>query len=236
MRIGFAQATAILGLSASTLLGAAPGSAAAGATAALPPIVYVYQRECPTSHSNCGVPPYTSRIYEIATPGYPPKALTSGAYDDTLPAWSPDHSQIAFERETIVPKGADFSIWLMKADGTGQRKLVELDHLYSGASWSWSPDGKRIAYDGDSPDGTAIDLYTVGTNGTGKVRLTSNPKGVLAGKPVWSPDGKQIVLEVENDNDNKAPLVVLDTGGAGKAIQLCTASLSPCRASWTSSG
>ncbi len=66
---------------------------------------------------------------------------------------------------------------------------------------SWSPDGNRIAFAGQSRgdaerEGTEdetdrSDVYVVGADGEGLRRLTSTHD---AGAPVWSPDGRAIVF------------------------------------------
>jgi len=69
----------------------------------------------------------------------------------------------------------------MKSDGTGK---VLLDSI--GASPTWSPNGKRIAYV------RGQDIWTMNADGSNKVRVTtasSNERG-----PTWSPDGKRIAF------------------------------------------
>lgn len=58
------------------------------------------------------------------------------------PAWSPDGTRITFARD----EESLFNIWVMKADGSGARKLVtsEDKERYP----TWSPDGREIAYVG----------------------------------------------------------------------------------------
>jgi hypothetical protein len=74
--------------------------------------------------------------------------------------WSPDGSLLAFSTLELVPQPDASSrfkleraigIWVVGADGTGLRRLArDLDDsngFRTGASMSWSPDGRFLAYD-----------------------------------------------------------------------------------------
>ena len=52
---------------------------------------------------------------------------------------------------------------------------------------SWSPDGRRIAFDRGGNGG----IYVMRANGTGLRRLTTN---ALDTEPTWSPDGRWIAF------------------------------------------
>lgn len=196
------------------LLAGGGGAAAEARAASQPPILYDAGLRCPgiqTGVGSCSGAKYDARIYEIAKIGFPAHALTSGAYDDTYPTWSPNHTRIAFYRSTRATGGpttltglaAGTTIWLMNADGSGQKKLKTGVTLAGEGGPTWSPDGKRIVFTGASPDGKTTDLYSIETSGTGLVELTANPDGTRSDYPSWSPDGTQILFRH------------LLTGGAG---------------------
>jgi TolB protein len=110
--------------------------------------------------------------------------------DGEDPAWSPDGETIAFVRSD--------GIWLMNADGSQQRRLIDMPNTYE---WrpDWSPDGKHIAFTADSeppPTGECcegnLDIYSVRTSGRSLRRLTYDPAADV--HPAFSPDGRQIVF------------------------------------------
>jgi Tol biopolymer transport system component len=138
---------------------------------------------------------------------------------DSLPAWSPDGREIAWNHGG--------TIWLMRSDGTGQRRLS--GHGFDpGTGPRWSPGGSTLAFagqgnvyliDGDgtnqrklvagdypawSPDGTRLafvranDLWIVNTDGSGERRLTSNGLETTS-RPDWSPDGRSLVVARAGD-------------------------------------
>ena len=139
------------------------------------------------------------------------------ARGDSEPSWSPDGTRIAFTR--LV--GRNLEVFVMKADGSGQRALTHgsPNHLDP----AWSPDGKTIAYSrlaqahGQTLGGQ---VYTVPSNGGAQRRLTTGAGGYdeLLG---WSPDGKQIAfvrgtdLWIAKTDGSKAVRVIGGPGMAG---------------------
>jgi Tol biopolymer transport system component len=79
-------------------------------------------------------------------------------------------------------------IYLVNANGSGLRRLVEDE----GRSWSpaWSPDGHKIAYAHDK-DGN-WDIYVMDVSKGDVSRLTSDPG--MDDTPAWSPDGSKIAF------------------------------------------
>jgi TolB protein len=60
----------------------------------------------------------------------------SGDDNSGLPTWSPDGRYIAFVSE----RGNHWAIWVMKSDGSGERKLFDLDGTLIWAERiSWAP-------------------------------------------------------------------------------------------------
>ena len=82
------------------------------------------------------------------------------------PSWSPDGARLAFAGDD---GRTGFSIYTVRADGTGLRRLTD---TLSGPSWS--PDGERIAF--AKADGRNLAIFTIAADGTDLMRVTTIPK------------------------------------------------------------
>jgi TolB protein len=94
------------------------------------------------------------------------------------------------------PSGArhrDSDIYVMNADGSGQRRLTN--------GWdccvAWSPDGGQIAFLRDHLS-TEAAIWVMNASGRGARRLA---RGRL-GEPTWSSDGRHIAF----DRDDAGPM------------------------------
>ena len=106
--------------------------------------------------------------------------------DVQSPQLSPDGARITFTRRWIDKTNDKWesSVWMMKADGTQPRLLV------NGSGAVWSPDGTRIAYVAKGePTGSQIFVRYMDAEGavTQISRLTESPSNIE-----WSPDGTRI--------------------------------------------
>jgi Tol biopolymer transport system component len=113
--------------------------------------------------------------------------ITTDPLDDVYPQWSPDGTQIAFERGQMTPTSRN--VWVMNADGSGQRALT----ASSAGHPSWSPDGTRIAFEQITSSG-APQIFTMRRDGTNIVELTFGTAAMYSGFPRWSPDGRRVLF------------------------------------------
>jgi len=101
------------------------------------------------------------------------------------PLWSPDRSMIAFGPPT-VGVGLDADLWIVNADGSGQRSLAVL-----GEFTDWSPDSSRLVWTDSvlttDTTGDPARLW-VGEVASGEVRQL----GLIGYDTRWLPDGERI--------------------------------------------
>ena len=115
--------------------------------------------------------------------------------------WSPDGRRIA-----VV---ADDDLWVMNADGTEHRRLVD-DPGEGTGDIAWSPDGRRVAFtSGETREDSEI--FVVNAHGSDLRQLTNNDDGAN-GDPSWSPDGRAIAFT--SDRDGNSEIYVMDADGS----------------------
>ena len=114
--------------------------------------------------------------------------LTPAAATDDSYAHRTQNGYIAFGR--LDPAINDFSLWVAKSNGSGQKRVTEGPANFS----DWSPDGRRIAF--DFPDETGVHVATIAPDGTNQRTLTKDV-GVQEA-PGWSADGKWITYDAFN--------------------------------------
>ncbi|MGH9734832.1 MAG: hypothetical protein ACRD8A_09625, partial [Candidatus Acidiferrales bacterium] len=91
-----------------------------------------------------------THLYAFSVTDHKLTQITSGDYDDSNPAWSPDGREIAFVSDRSAHPDRDFNddIWVVAADNTdkGSRLLRITTNPGTDGSPAWSPDGKLIAF------------------------------------------------------------------------------------------
>jgi dipeptidyl aminopeptidase/acylaminoacyl peptidase len=145
------------------------------------------------------------------------RAIVSERWVDNLnPDWSPDGTQLVFTRCNL--KTNEKGIYIVNVDGTGLRKVVDLNYVTHTVAWSpvQLGDGNyKIAFTDRAklPDGTLEadeDLFIVNLEGKGLVKLTDTPEQEW--EVDWSPSGDRIAIETYNPAAPPCDLVVYQIG------------------------
>lgn len=110
--------------------------------------------------------------------------LTSGAWDDRDPAWSPDGKTIAFASN----RSGGWDVYLLNVETGNLTRLTTAQGFE--ANPSWSPDGAYLAFEGYNRDN--FDIYIVSVKGGLPIQVTRNPAADFA--PAWSPNGRSIAF------------------------------------------
>jgi TolB protein len=165
-----------------------------------------------------------------------------GPGGDWAPAVSPDgKGRIVFDSNRNREPGDPLNtsqLFLMKADGRGEQKL-----LTRGSSASWSPDGKSIVFHasvkgtglpingnpGAPTSDSAIFVAEVGAllEGDAPQQLTHPPDGQVDDDADWSPVGDKIVFVRKNrvnsnqDNPTSAELYTVNLDGSELTCLTC---------------
>lgn len=101
------------------------------------------------------------------------------------PSWSPNGSRIAFSGALICPHTLGKDIWVMNADGSGKKNLIN-DQGTNDEKPVFSPDGTKIVFQSNRDgNGSPLELYTMSANGSGIQRLTNN--SVWDSDADWAP-------------------------------------------------
>jgi uncharacterized repeat protein (TIGR01451 family) len=105
---------------------------------------------------------------------------------DTMPAWSPDGTQIAWSSN----RAGSFHVYLVSATGGSATQLTFGPN--NDEHPDWSPDGQTIAFDSDRAGN--YDIWTIPAAGGTPFQVNSNP--TVDRRASWSPDGTTISFDV----------------------------------------
>lgn len=157
---------------------------------------------------NYDVPEAEADICVINADGTNERNLTNTpATEELYPKWHPDGGKILFSRYSAVNLDVYSDIYDMNPDGSDERNLS--NNSSTGLHAAYSPNGTKIAYEGDYDTGGGI--YVMNADGThprlleGKGRLVS-----------WVPNSTKIAYF--SPRNDFADLYITDLDGSGNTL------------------
>ena len=163
-------------------------------------------------------------LYDMAT--HTARRLTTGDFDEQLPAWSPDGKRIAFtsHRDAEPDRNYDSNLYIatignMPAEPRTLTTFAGADNDFEWSSYpAWSPDGRRLAY----LQGGPVGLFSYGVHTLAIISAEGGKPTVLTSTldrnvshPIWSDDGKTIRFTVEDDGTVR----IAQIGAGGGAVR-----------------
>ena len=132
----------------------------------------------------------TSQVWVASINGKHAHPLTAPGLEAVQSAWSPDGSHISFADNA---NRAQSSVWVMRADGTGMRKLAVSKWPHNNFGAVYAPSGDQIAFSSDRrhPDFCCVDLFVMRANGARQHLIPTGKKGVI--DITWGPAPGKIV-------------------------------------------
>jgi dipeptidyl aminopeptidase/acylaminoacyl peptidase len=148
--------------------------------------------------------------------------LTPGTYNESLPAWSPDGSRIAFvsNRNPDPDRSNELGLYAIEPRaGASPRLLTAFQGENGDSSWMsgpvWRPDGREIAYVA-AGDPKLIYYSThhlaVVPSGGGTARVLTTALDRNVAEPNWSPDGRSIYFLLEDDRNQVLARLTVASG------------------------
>jgi len=161
-----------------------------------------------------------THLYVFDTTSKKATQVTSGDFDDSEPAWSPDGLSLAFTSNRSTPdpdRTYNSDIWVVAASNTD--KGVHLTQITTNPgpdrSPAWSPDGKWIAFISQT-DVKAMIYAThhlaIAPSSGGEARVLTTAFDRSARRPRFSVDGRSIYFIADDDGTENLCRIAV-TGG-----------------------
>ncbi len=172
--------------------------------------------------------PRRSHLYLFDRETRKTEALTPGAFDEKLPAWSPDGKRIAFvsKRAGADPdRSNNTDVFVVEARaGAAARALTTYpgdDNNESSSPLAWSPDGTQIAY----VQGPEARDYAYGQDrlmivpaAGGATRALATDLDRPVASPVFTKDGAAILFRVVDDRSEHLARVSVAGGPVERIV------------------
>jgi serine/threonine protein kinase/Tol biopolymer transport system component len=161
--------------------------------------------------------PSTSRIKIVAMEGGQSRTL---ADTGMAPTWTPDGKRVTYVRKgrsvgSFAPSASGkFEIWSIRPDGGDKRQeLVDTTDRPGNLSYSWSPDGRPIAWQRNFPEGYSELMMRELATGR-EEQLTHDRKNI--DNVIWARNGQIFFI---SNKSGQANLWMISAAG-GEAMQV----------------
>ena len=132
------------------------------------------------------------------------RRVGAGLLWNEYPSWSPDGGTIAFASTRGAAGGVlKAELYALNADGTGLRRVTTSGGSVS--TYSWSPDGRSLAY--QRVRAGQSEIFAVSSDGTSSRRLATGYW------PRWSPDGQSVAYVCRDTRTGDSVCIVPARGG-----------------------
>src|SRR5213596_2885120 len=152
-----------------------------------------------------------ARSRSVADDGTARAIVSTGS--SAMPSWTADGSHLVFHsrRKEAKQHGiAARNIWIVGADGSGERQLTKgtKDEYHPVVS----PDGEKLLF--VSELNGSRDIWIADADGQNAVPLTDDPG--TEDQPAWSPDGRQIAYAAFPREGGSFDLWTVNADGSGR--------------------
>ena len=153
-------------------------------------------------------------IWVMDKDGSNPKRLTTRPDSDYLPGFTPDGKSITFTSWRTETRDEDRAphIYIMNADGSAQRRLVERN-MGTSSGVSWDSSGSKFIFAGKTSQNVA-EIFEADKNGNIINQLTN--AGLYSSSADYSPDDSKIVYY--QDDGTASKIMVMNSDGTGSKV------------------
>ena len=166
-------------------------------------------------------------VFDVAT--RKAELLTPGAYNESLPAWSPDGERIAFlsNRSADPDRDNEFGLYVIAPRaGASAQLLTKFQGDAGDSSWmarpAWRPGGREIAF--TTAGDPKLIYYSThhlalvsASGGAPRVLTSALDRNVL--EPRWSRDGRSIYFLLEDDRNQRLARLNVSNGKSERLVE-----------------
>ena len=152
------------------------------------------------------------------------RQVTSGDFDDSGPAWSPDGKHIVFvsNRTDMPDRNRNTDLWRIDTTTDDPQPERMTSAEFADANPAWSPDGRLIAYTSNISDGLpiyAIPQLTILDIETGRSQLVESLAEIQVYAHEFSDDGRSIRAITEYRGEQQLVNVDVESGEITRLIE-----------------